>query len=129
MECKFCGKETKLLKGVYVCDECSTVSFSKDIELKQKQKLITEYLNDIQEKVLEQKDYLHSIEQRHINGEKLTAEELEIRDNIYEFQSIRLDLETYIKNGFNLREKTCRNLLYRLLVLSEWLSNYFRRDA
>lgn len=39
MECKFCGKETKLLKGVYVCDECSTVSFSKDIELKQKQKL------------------------------------------------------------------------------------------
>lgn len=129
MECKFCGKEAKLLKGVYVCDECSTVSFSKDIELKQKQKLITEYLNDIQEKVLEQKDYLHSIEQRHINGEKLTAEELEIRDNIYAFQSIRLDLETYIKNGFNLREKNCRHLLYRLLVLSEWLSNYFRRDA
>lgn len=129
MECKFCGKETKLLKGVYVCDECSTVSFSKDIEIKQKQKLITEYLNDIQEKVLEQKGYLHSIEQRHINGEKLTAEELEIRDNIYEFQSIRLDLETYIKNGFNLREKNCRHLLYRLLVLSEWLSNYFRRDA
>ena len=129
MECKFCGKETKLLKGVYVCYECSTVSFSKDIELKQKQKLITEYLNDIQEKVLEQKDYLHSIEQRHINGEKLTAEELEIRDKIYEFQSIRLDLETYIKNGFNLREKNCRHLLYRLLVLSEWLSNYFRRDA
>ena len=129
MECKFCGKETKLFKGFYICDECSTVSFSKDIEIKQKQKLITEYLNDIQEKVLEQKDYLHSIEQRHINGEKLTAEELEIRDNIYEFQSIRLDLETYIKNGFNLREKNCRHLLYRLLVLSEWLSNYFRRDA
>lgn len=129
MECKFCGKETKLLKGVYVCDECSTVSFSKDIELKQKQKLITEYLNDIQEKVLEQKDYLHSIEQRHINGEELTAKELEIRDNISEFQSIRSDLETYIKNDFQLSEKNARHLLYRLLVLSKWLSNYFRRDA
>ena len=79
--------------------------------------------------MLEQKDYLHSIEQRHINGEELTAKELEIRDNISEFQSIRSDLETYIKNDFQLSEKNARHLLYRLLVLSKWLSNYFRRDA
>ena len=127
MECKFCGKATKLLKGIYVCDECCTVSFSKNIELGQKQKLIIEYLNDIQTKVLEQKDYLHLIEQRYILGEELT-EELEIRDKISEFQSIRLDLETYIKNDFQLSEKNGKHLLYRLLILSEWLTKYFRRD-
>lgn len=129
MECKFCGKPTEVVDDVNVCNECCTVSFFKDIGLDQKQQLIMEYLNNVQKQLLEQQDYLHAIEQKHILGEKLSATELEIREKMIEFQSVRLELEAYIKINSHLNEKNERNLLYRLLILSKWLSKYFRRDA
>lgn len=125
MKCKFCEMPTEMVEGVYVCNECCTVSFSKDIGLDQKQQLIMEYLNNIQKQLLEQQDYLHTIEQKHVLGEEL----FEIREKITEFQSLRLELEAHIKSNSQLKEKNERNLLYRLLILSKWLSKYFRRDV
>lgn len=129
MKCKFCEMPTEIVEGVYVCNKCCTVSFSKDIGLDQKQQLIIEYLNNIQKQLLEQQDYLHIIEQKHVLGEELSETEFEIRKKITEFQSVRLELEAYIKSNSQLKEKNERNLLYRLLILSIWLSKYFRRDV
>ena len=122
MNCKFCGKPTEIVEGVYVCNECCTVSFSKDILLVQKRKLIMEYLNNIQKKLLEQRDYLHDIEQKHILGEELSETEFEIHE-----KSVRLELEADIINDSRLNEKNERKLLYRLLIMSKWLLKYFRR--
>lgn len=126
MKCEFCEKPIKIMEGVYLCNECCAVSFFKNIELEQKQKLITDYLNDIQTKVLEQKDYLHTIEQKRISGGELSVKEFEIYEKMTEFQSVRLELETCIKNNYELKRKDERNWLYRLLILSKWFSKYFR---
>ena len=129
MKCKFCEKPTIASGEFQLCNECHTVSFSKDITLEEKKYLILDYLNKIQCKVLEQQNFLHDIEQKYILNKALTPDEQEIRKNMAEFQTIRLELEMYINNGSQLCEKNERNLLYRLLILSEWLSKYFGRDA
>ena len=128
MKCKFCEKQTVEADGFWVCNECHTVSFLKDITAEERKNFVLDYLKNIQYKVLKQQDFLHAIEQKCILKEKLTPTEQEIRKNIDEFQSIRLELETYINNGSELYQKNERNLLYRLLILSEWLSKYFRRN-
>lgn len=129
MKCKFCEKSTIVSGKFWLCNECHTVSFFKDITLEEKKRLILDYLNNIQCKVLEQQNFLHDIEQKYILNKDLTPNEQEIRKNIVEFQAIRLELEMYINNGSQLCEKNERSLLYRLLILSEWLSKYFGRDA
>lgn len=129
MKCKFCEKSTIVSGKFRLCNECHTVSFFKDIKLEEKKRLILDYLNNIQCKVLEQQNFLHDIEQKYILNKDLTPNEQEIRKNIAEFQAIRLELEMYINNGSQLCEKNERSLLYRLLILSEWLSKYFGRDA
>lgn len=125
MNCKFCERPTEMMEGIYVCNECCTVSFSKNIKLEQKQKLIEEYLNDIQKKILEQQDYLYTIGEKYNLGEKLSVTEFEIFEKLTEFQSVQLDWEIYINSNSHLNEKDERKLLYRLLVLSKWLSKYF----
>lgn len=79
--------------------------------------------------MLEQQNFLHDIEQKYILNKDLTPNEQEIRKNIAEFQAIRLELEMYINNVSQLCEKNERSLLYKLIILSEWLSKYFGRDA
>ena len=129
MKCMFCGKPTEVVDRVNVCNECCTVSFFKNIGLDQKQQLIMEYLNNIQKQLSEQQDYLHAIEQKHILGEELSATELEIHEKLTEFQSVRLELELCIKSNSQLKERSKRHLLYKLLMLSKWLLKYFRRDT
>ena len=125
MNCIFCGKPTEMVEGIYVCNECCTVSFSQKNELEQRQKLVEEYLNNIQKKLLEQQDYLHTIVQKHTSGEELSITEHEIFEKLTEFHSVRLGLEIYINFNSHSNEIDERKLLYRLLVLSKWLSKYF----
>lgn len=129
MRCTFCENELSIQSEFYVCNNCHTVCFSKNISLKDKCSLILEYLSDIQEKVIAQQAYLHDIEQKHILGDILTPDEKVIRTNMIEFQDIRLELNTRIKNGSHLNNDIERNLLYRLLILSEWLSEYFKEEV
>lgn len=129
MECKFCGKTAKLFKGIYVCDECRTVAFSKNISPKQKRELIKKYLNNIQKKLKKHQPNLHTIDQKYVLKENLTEIEKEIYENLSEFQSIRVELEMYIKSQSDLCKKREQHLLYRLLVLSEWLSKHFESDV
>lgn len=128
MKCKFCDNEATAHSGVYVCNNCHTVCFSENILPTKKCDVILNYLSDIQAKVLKQQTYLHAIEQKHILGHDLTPDEEEIRKNMSEFQDIRLELNTRIANDSSLNEKIERELLYRLLTLSERLSNFFERD-
>lgn len=124
MNCKYCQKPTKVLNNIEVCNDCCTVSFSKDIELKQKYYMIIDYLNDIQTKILARKDFFDNIEEHRHSGMELTSKELEIYGNIDKFQSIRVDLEGAIKRNSHLKKKKEQNLLYQLLVLSDWLSEF-----
>ena len=124
MECQYCDKATELLNKVEVCNECCTVSFSKDIEPKQKHKLIMDYLNGIQTKISIQKDCLNVIDEKRRQSMELTSTELEILTNIDKFQSIRVGLEDAIKHHSHLKKKKEQNLLYQLLVLSDWLSEF-----
>lgn len=126
--CMFCNKPAVKLGEYYVCDECQTVCFSKNIPLEEKYYLIRNFLSDIQCGVLKQQDILRDIEQEYISRGELTHEEFEIRNKVAEFQSLRLELEFLINNNSQLCEKSDRNLLYRLLVLSEWLSKNFKMD-
>lgn len=126
MNCKFCGKPLVEKREFHVCDECETVGFFKEVALAETRGLISDYLKNIQCKVMEQQDFLHKIEQKYISHKYLTPDEQEIRKNILEFQSIRIELEVHVRNTSLFREKYERNLLYRLLILSEWLSNYFK---
>lgn len=129
MRCTFCENELSIQSGFYVCNNCHTVCFSKSSALENKYSLISKYLSDIQEKVIDQQVFLHDIEQKHISGYALTDEEEVIRNNMIEFQDIRLELNTRIAGGSQLNDKTERKLLHRLLILSEWFSEYFKEEV
>lgn len=129
MRCTFCENELSIRSGFYVCNNCRTVCFSKSSALENKYSLISKYLSDIQGKVINQQAHLHNIEQKHISGYTLTADEEAIRKNMIEFQNIRLELSTRIKNRSHLNKDIERNLLYRLLILSEWFSEYFKEEV
>lgn len=129
MRCTFCENELSTQSGFNVCNNCHTVCFSKKSALENKYSLILKYLSDIQEKVIAQQAYLHDIEQKHILGDILTPDEKVIRTNMIEFQNIRLELNTRIEHGSHLNDKTERTLLYRLLILSKWLSEYFKEEV
>lgn len=129
MRCIFCANALSIQSGFYVCNDCHTVCFSKSSALENKYSLILKYLSDIQKKVIDQQAYLHDVEQKHISGYALTDEEEIIRKNMIEFQDIRLELNTRIAGCSQLNDKTERNLLYRLLILSEWFSEYFKEEV
>ena len=123
----FCERPADMLDGIYVCHECQTVCFSKDIEPEEKRHLVSTYLNDIQSKVTSQRDYLYDIENKRFQGNELTAAEAEIVENMLEFQMLRKELNEHIKNDSPLYDKHSRKLLYKLLILSNWLSKYFEK--
>lgn len=129
MRCIFCANALSIQSGFYVCNNCHTVCFSKSSALENKYSLILKYLSDIQKKVIDQQAYLHDVEQKHISGYALADDEEIIRKNMIEFQDIRLELNTRIAGGSQLNDKTERNLLYRLLILSEWFSEYFKEEV
>lgn len=129
MECKFCGNELEILSGIDVCHNCHTVCFSNDISIEGKHSWVLEYLSNIQEKVVAQQAYLHDIEQKHILGSTLTDDEKVIRTNMIEFQDIHLEFNARIENGSHLNDETERKLLYRLLILSEWFTEYFKEEV
>jgi hypothetical protein len=75
--------------------------------------------------VLEQRSYLYEIEQKYLSKKELQSNEEEIRTNMLEFQSIRSELELYVNTHSRLSSRRERELLYKLLTLSNWLTKYF----
>lgn len=127
--CIYCDGEFTNLNGYLVCNTCEIVYFSKNISPKQKRELIKKHLNNIQGKLKKHQTNLHTIDQKYVLKENLTEIEKEIYKNLSEFQSIRVELEMYIKGQSDLCKKQEQHLLYRLLVLSEWLSKHFESDV
>ena len=128
MNCKFCSKITEELLDYCVCHSCKIVCFTKQIPMEEKYSRIKDYLDIIQNEILHQRDYFYNLEQRYINKEVLTPEELDVRENIDAFQTVKLELEGHIKNSSSFSDKSGRNSLYKLLSLSKWLAAYFRRE-
>jgi hypothetical protein len=128
MECIFCGNPTVTYNEYRVCKKCETISFTKEILIEEKRKIIEQYLNNVQLHILKQSEYLHHIEQAYLLKKELTSREEEIRNNMVVFQSIRTELEIYLTSRSILNTKRERELLYRLLELSPWLSKYFLEE-
>lgn len=128
--CVFCDGVINILNGYFVCDSCKTVYFSKNITDLEKKTLIKNYLSSIQDDLVKHREYLYGLEQKYINGVSLTVEEEIILNNLLEFRDIRIELEMYLSiNSGTLNKKHIKCLLYRLLIISEWLSATFRRNA
>lgn len=128
--CIYCDGTITDLNGYFVCKTCETVCYSKNISDTEKKLLIKNYLFSIQTALGKHQPLLHELEQKYIDGVSLTSQEQIIRNNLMEFQDIRIELEMYLSNDSGtLNEKHIKSLLYRLLTISEWLSETFRRDA
>lgn len=128
--CIYCSGSIVSLNNCFVCENCKTVCFSKDINDSEKKKLIKNYLSSIQTVLEEHRTFLRELEQKYINGVPLLTEEQIIRRNLMEFHDICIELELHLNDdGGTLNQKHIKSLLYRLLGISTWLTTTFRRDT
>lgn len=121
-KCEFCDSPSERYEDIYICKACETVCFFTDCPLDEKHRKVKTYLGEIQSQILEQQEYLHQIEQKRILQVTLSNLEEEICEKMSEFHSICMELEKLIKDGSKLCTKSDRQLLYRLLMMSKWLS-------
>ena len=122
-ECCFCNKSLTKYGQYYVCEHCKMVAFTKDIPSPEKWKIIQKFLNDVQNKIMEQDESLYLLKQRHMSHETLTKSEEEIITKIEKFQNIRCCLQCD-KFTVSLQDQSTRMLLYDLLKISTWLIKY-----
>ena len=123
--CKFCNKECTIKKDYFVCEECKTVCFSQkatNIDIPQ---TILDYLNNAQAQIkdINKHGFLHQIDQKELNGEKLTQEEQTIYEVMDKFHALGVYLKVILKNDISLDSKNTRNKLYELLDLSDKLES------
>lgn len=121
--CCFCNREITLKNGCYVCKSCETICFSG--KNKKPQEEILSYLQKIQLLIERDNERLHNLEQDFMSGKQINDESLDVLNTIKEFHSIKVDLEFLLKNNYTLSDKKTRQLLYKLLLLSEKFKNNF----
>ena len=123
--CCFCNKEATLRNGYYVCESCKTVCFLSNNSDKCCRKQIADYLQKMQTFIERDQELLHDLEQHSMSDKKMSDKELNFLNTIKEFSSIKIDLEFLLENGYSLSEEKIRQLLYKLLLLSEKFKNDF----
>lgn len=121
--CISCEEKCTAFGNLSLCHNCKIVYYTQNTT--NRKELILNYLTKVQEKVLEQREDLYRIAQKEILGENFTSEEKVINDNMKEFQIIRKSLNNYLKENISLSTPEIRTLLYRLVMLSDWLATYF----
>lgn len=123
--CKFCGKECTINRNYFVCEKCKTVCFSQQTNNFDIPKAILDYLNNVQVKIeaIDTHGFLHKIEQKSLNGEKLPQEEQNLCDALDKFHELDECLRYILKNGISLDDKNARSQLYELLDLSNKLES------
>lgn len=124
--CISCEEKCTAFGNLSLCHNCKIVCYTQNTT--NRKDLIFNYLTKVQEKVLEEREDLYRIAQKEILGENFTSEEKVINDNIKEFQDIRKSLNTYLKENISLDDSEIRTLLYRLVILSDWLAAYFKLE-
>ncbi len=123
--CMECQEELKELKGYYICDRCKIVHFANNTSPNEKEKRIKDYIATIQKAIREKADEYHDLEQRHTVGKILTEDEDIVRKNLWKFNDIRTELELLLNQNDSLKNNRVRELLYRLLMISDWLETTF----
>lgn len=122
--CLFCGKPIEKKGQYFVCNDCKTVSFYAETDSETNRRRISGYLDRVQSAVIKKQDYLHEIEQKYLNGLYLTDNEKMIVKNLTEFQSIRSELSVRILGEISRENRDIKELLYRLLSISDWLESF-----
>ena len=127
--CIYCEGALTKFKDYLICDKCKVVLFSKDISDDKKKSLINDYLTIVRADLLRKEELLHDIEQKYTLGETLTNDEKMIRNNLVQLNDIFTELDAAFKSNNTLNNKQIKGLLYRLLMISGWLSKNFGRNV
>ena len=127
--CIYCDGTLPEFNGYIVCDKCKVVLFSNNILDDEKRCLIKDYLTTVRSDLSEKEEFLHAIEQKYIFGETLTKYEETVRNNLMEFNDVFTELDVALKSNDTVNNNHIKGLLYRLLMISEWLSKNFGRNV
>lgn len=124
--CRFCGGNLTMHKEYYVCEKCKTVSFIDRItdsnEIWDK---ILRYIAAADMARAKKQELLHSICQKSINHEPLSEEEKSLKKFAIEYADTTLAIKFLAERNTHLSNKNLRELLYKLLLLSENINEYF----
>ena len=122
-KCQFCDNPIEKFHGYSICKNCETVLF-EETSIDECIKLINDYFELVNNKLLDEQTYLHSIDQKNEYKIELSKDEQELIAQLEEYHDIRVWFEHYISSGSNLNSKNIRKLTYRLINFSVWFSNY-----
>ena len=122
-KCQFCDNPIEKFHGYSICKKCETVLF-EETSTDECIKLINDYFELVNNKLLDEQTYLHSIEQKYEYKIELSEDKQVLITQLREYHDIRILFECYTKSGSNLNSKNVRKLIYRLLKFSVWFSNY-----
>ncbi len=128
MECVFCDSPLESIQGYQICRKCQMVVLDNSFKNEEIICRVRTYLIDIQHKLQTKRNDLYRIEQKYISKEELSQDEITIREKLTEFRSLKNELEFLLGNGSQLNKKSERQLLYKLLMLSSWLTDYMNED-
>ncbi|MBE6801695.1 MAG: hypothetical protein E7530_02290 [Ruminococcaceae bacterium] len=124
-KCAYCDNESIVKSGIFICEKCKTVCYTKDCTDFQKKELVYEFLKSKKVAILKQQENLHEIDQKVLNGIELTATEQEICDNLSEFKEIYSFFKANFEAVNVMHTITVKKYLYRLLFISEWLTENY----
>ena len=121
-----CSKERLTTKNGYtICEEHKVVHFLGCCSNDEKKKKITDYLNTVQSAVMSRASEYYEIEKKYINKRELSEDEKSIRKHLVKFRDIRIELSVLLNEYDEFNDKRVKHLLYRLLMISEWLNETF----
>lgn len=125
IKCGICDGVLQDYRGYYICPHCKAMHYVKGIHSNESVAMIKNYLNSVQKEIIKRDDEFYNLEQKYIDGSSLTESERLTRTNLINFHAIRIEIEAFLEQGASLKDDRIRGLLYRLLMLSEWLSATF----
>lgn len=121
--CRFCGSPVTERGQYYICTNCESVCFTGSVDNKAIKEMITQHLAEVQDMLDKRGHCLHNVAQKSIDG-KLAKSEEEIYTKLSLFTSIRKELSTYLSDDITLSDPHIHQLLYKLLIISEWISSF-----
>lgn len=124
--CRFCGGNLTMHREYYVCEECKTVSFrSENADSDEIRDKILSYIAASDKARMKKQKLLHSICQKSTNHEPLSEEEKNLEKFAIEYIDTTSAIKSFVEGDIRLSDKRIRELLYKLLLLSENINEYF----
>lgn len=122
LRCCECNDYSKTTEGLEICKQYSTVVFAGEGNKARKEILRLD--SEIADMLKKKQIILHDIEQKKMNGEQLTEDE-EVCYNLFcQYNSLKLDLRPWAKDGCVPECEDGRHI-YQFLKLVKQIKAYF----